>query len=63
MKLEFGQILKPILERFGRPQGFKKQNKFDFGVPSPQGMVMPIVMMIPKMMKMRTMRWIVDSRY
>ena len=29
------------------------RNKFDFGVPSPQGMVMPIVMMIPKMIKMR----------
>ena len=30
-----------------------RKNKFDFGVPSPQGMVMPIVMMIPKMIKMR----------
>ena len=33
--------------------GADKLNKFDFGVPSPQGMVMPIVMMIPKMIKMR----------
>ena len=39
------------------------KNKFDFGVPSPQGMIMPIVMMIPKMMKteMKMKMEIVDS--